>query len=111
MFVLMAAMKAIAQNPVVQTWYTSDPAPMVFGDRIYMYTGHDEDKADFFWMNEWRIYSSSDMVNWTDHGSPLNLESFSWADDRAWAAQTIERNGKFYWYICAHSKSNRCGRS
>ena len=45
MFVLMAAMKAIAQNPVVQTWYTSDPAPMVFGDRIYMYTGHDEDKA------------------------------------------------------------------
>ena len=36
MFVLMAAMKAIAQNPVVQTWYTSDPAPMVFGDRIYM---------------------------------------------------------------------------
>ena len=44
------------------------------------------------------------MVNWTDHGSPLNLESFSWADDRAWAAQTIERNGKFYWYICAHSK-------
>ena len=104
MFVLMAAMKAIAQNPVVQTWYTSDPAPMVFGDRIYMYTGHDEDNADFFWMNEWRIYSSSDMVNWTDHGSPLNLESFSWADDRAWAAQTIERNGKFYWYICAHSK-------
>ena len=60
MFVLMAAMKAIAQNPVVQTWYTSDPAPMVFGDRIYMYTGHDEDKADFFWMNEWRIYSSSE---------------------------------------------------
>lgn len=104
MFVVMAVMKAVAQNPVVQTWYTSDPAPMVFGDRIYMYTGHDEDKADFFWMNEWRIYSSSDMVNWTDHGSPLNLESFSWADDRAWAAQTIERNGKFYWYICAHSK-------
>lgn len=29
---------------------------------------------------------------------------FSWADDRAWAAQTIERNGKYYWYICAHSK-------
>ena len=45
MFVVMAVMKAVAQNPVVQTWYTSDPAPMVFGDRIYMYTGHDEDKA------------------------------------------------------------------
>ena len=44
------------------------------------------------------------MVNWQDHGSPLALESFSWADDRAWASQTIERDGKFYWYICAHSK-------
>ena len=95
---------AKAQNPIVQTWYTSDPAPMVANDRIYVYTGHDEDKADFFWMYEWRVYSSSDMVNWTDHGSPLSLSSFSWADDRAWAAQTIERNGKYYWYICAHSK-------
>ena len=92
LFPLMAA----AQNPFVQTWCTSDPAPMVHGDKIYVYTGHDEDKADFFWMQEWRVYSSSDMVNWTDHGSPLALESFSWADDRAWASQTIERNGKFY---------------
>jgi beta-xylosidase len=71
---------------------------------MYVYTGHDEDNADFFWMQEWRVYSTQDMVNWQDHGSPLALESFSWADDRAWASQTIERDGKFYWYICAHSK-------
>ena len=92
---------AYAQNPIVQTQLTTDPAPLVVGDRLYVYTGHDEDKADFFWMNEWRVYSTKDMVNWTDHGSPLDLSSFSWADDRAWAAQTIERNGKYYWYICA----------
>lgn len=95
---------AAAQNPFVQTWYTSDPAPMVAGDRMYVYTGHDEDGADFFWMNEWRLYSTADMVNWTDHGVPLSLDTFNWADDRAWAAQTIERNGKYYWYVCAHSK-------
>ena len=107
-FFLACSLAAIAtvkaQNPVVQTWFTSDPAPMVHGDRMYMYTGHDEDGADFFWMYEWRCYSSADMVNWTDHGSLMSLDTFSWADDRAWAAQTIERNGKFYWYICAHSK-------
>ena len=80
-----------AQNPIVQTQLTADPAPLVVGDLLYVYTGHDEDKADFFWMNEWRVYSTKDMVNWTDHGSPLDLSSFSWADDRAWAAQTIER--------------------
>ena len=93
-----------AQNPIVQTWFTSDPAPMVDGDRMYVYTGHDEDNADFFWMYEWRAYSTTDMVNWTDHGALMSLDTFSWADDRAWAAQTIKRNGKYYWYICAHSK-------
>ena len=93
----LTAMAAQAQNPFVQTWFTSDPAPMVCGDRMYVYTGHDEDNADFFWMQEWRVYSTEDMVNWTDHGSPLALESFSWADDRAWASQTIERDGKYYW--------------
>ena len=101
---MLLATGAKAQNPFVQTWCTSDPAPMVHNGTMYVYTGHDEDGADFFWMQEWRVYSTQDMVNWQDHGSPLALESFSWADDRAWASQTVERDGKFYWYICAHSK-------
>ena len=75
-----AALPLQAQNPFVQTWFTSDPAPMVHNGTVYVYTGHDEDGADFFWMQEWRVYSSQDMVNWQDHGSPLALESFSWAD-------------------------------
>lgn len=95
---------ACAQNPIVQTQLTTDPAPLVVGDTLYVYTGHDQDGADFFWMNEWRVYSTTDMVNWTDHGSPLDLASFAWADERAWAAQAIERGGKYYWYVCAHSK-------
>ena len=101
---MLLATGAKAQNPFVQTWCTSDPAPMVHNGTMYVYTGHDEDGADFFWMQEWRVYSTQDMVNWQDHGSPLALETFSWADDRAWAGQTVERDGKFYWYICAHSK-------
>ena len=93
------------RNPIVQTCFTTDPAPLNVGDSVlYVFTGHDEDRADFFWMQEWRVYCTRDMVNWQDLGSPLALESFEWADDRAWAAQVIERDGKFYWYICAHSK-------
>ena len=94
------------QNPIVQTCYTTDPAPLVSGDRLYVYTGHDENNADFFWMQEWRCYSTNDMVNCTDHGSPAALETFSWADDRAWAPQCIERNGKFYLYVPAHCKTS-----
>lgn len=101
---LLACGAAAARNPIVQTCFTTDPAPLVHDGRLYLYTGRDEAGADFFWMQEWRVYSTTDMVNWTDHGSPLAIESFAWGDDRAWAAQCIERNGKFYWYVCLHSK-------
>lgn len=97
---------AHAQNPVVQTHYTPDPAPMVYKDRVYMYTGDDVPGYGFYYMPRWRVFSSDDMVNWTDHGSPISLESFAWARERAWAAQCIERNGKFYWYICAQTVDN-----
>ena len=76
--VMLLSIGAKAQNPFVQTWCTSDPAPLVHNGTMYVYTGHDEDGADFFWMQEWRVYSTQDMVNWQDHGSPLALESFSW---------------------------------
>ena len=96
-----------AQNPIAYTCYSTDPAPMVHGDRLYVFTGHDEEGADFFWMNEWRLFSTADMVNWTDHGCPLAQCDLSWADDRAWAPQCIERNGKFYLYVPVHSRISR----
>ena len=93
-----------AQNPIIQTIYTADPAPMVHNDTVWLYTGHDEDKSTWFTMKEWRCYSSTDMVNWTDHGSPLSLKTFSWAVKDAWAGHCIFRNGKFYWYVPMNAK-------
>ena len=95
-----------AQNPVIQTHFTPDPAPMIYKGKMYLYTGDDQPGFDFYTMTKWHVYSSDDMVNWTDHGSPISLESFTWARDRAWAAQCVERNGKFYWYICAQTVDN-----
>jgi arabinoxylan arabinofuranohydrolase len=90
---------AHADNPIVQHIYTADPAPLVHDGRVYLYTGHDEDGSTYFTMKDWRVWSSADMVNWTDHGSPMSLSTFSWAKQDAWAGQAIERNGKFYWYV------------
>jgi hypothetical protein len=90
---------ARADNPIVQHIYTADPAPLVHNGRVYLYTGHDEDGSTWFTMKEWRVFSSADMVNWTDHGSPMSLATFSWASKDAWAGQVAERNGKFYWYV------------
>jgi hypothetical protein len=89
-----------AINPIIQTNHTADPAPMVFDGKVYLYTGHDEDSADgWFKMDEWRAYSSSDMLNWTDHGSVLKYSDFSWSTGDAWAAQVAYRNDKFYYYV------------
>ncbi|MFG1694702.1 glycoside hydrolase family 43 protein [Nonomuraea sp. NPDC049309] len=90
---------AAADNPIVQTIYTADPAPLVYDGRLYVYTGHDEDGSTWFTMRDWRVYSTTDMANWTDHGSPMSLETFAWADDNAWAGHVVHRNGRFYWYV------------
>lgn len=93
-----------AQRPVIQTKYTADPAPMVYNDTVFLYTTHDEDDAEGFKMQDWLLYTSTDMVNWTDHGAVASLKSFDWVkrDNGAWAEQVIERNGKFYMYCPIH---------
>jgi arabinoxylan arabinofuranohydrolase len=106
LFTMLFEGMALADNPIVQTHFGPDPAPMVYNGTVYAYVGDDIPGTEFYYMTKWRVLSTTDMVNWTDYGSPISLESFSWARDRAWAAQCIERNGKFYWYICAQSTEN-----
>lgn len=88
------------QNPIIQTKFTADPAPMVYHDTVFLYTGHDEDDAFGFKMKNWLLYTSTDMVNWTDHGVVASLKDFKWVpyDNGAWALQCVQRNGKFYLY-------------
>jgi arabinoxylan arabinofuranohydrolase len=94
-----------ADNPIVQTKYTADPAPMVYNDTVFLYTGHDEDDATGFKMLNWLLYTSTDMVNWTDRGSVASLKAFKWAPNNgAWAAHVVYRNGKFYMYCPIHLK-------
>jgi arabinoxylan arabinofuranohydrolase len=100
---------AHALNPVVQTHYTADPAPVVHGDTVYLFASHDEDITlkNFFTMKDWLLFSSKDMVNWTDHGAVASLRNFQWAgsgwgggfENGAWAPQAIPRNGKWYLYV------------
>lgn len=98
--VYMPEKTANADNPAIQTIYSTDPAPMVYNDTLYLYTGRDKDNSDFYHMPDWHCYSTKDMQNWTDHGTILSWDSFSWGkEDSAWAAQCIERNGKFYYYV------------
>lgn len=92
-----------ADNPIIQTKFTADPAPMAYNDTVYLYTSHDEDDATGFKMLNWMLYTTTDMVNWTDHGIIGGVsepyKTFKWADgNNAWAPQCVERKGKFYLY-------------
>ena len=69
---------AKAENPFVQTDYTADPAPMVYNDVLYVYSSHDEDEIidNFYTMFNWKCFSTTDMVNWTHHGTIANNKTF-----------------------------------
>jgi len=62
-----------ASAPIIQTRFIADPAPLVYDGVVYLYTSHDEDDAEGFKMLDWRLYSSTDMVNWTDRGVVASL--------------------------------------
>jgi hypothetical protein len=104
----LVGVSVMGQNPVIQTYFTADPAPMVYNGTVYLYTSHDEDSTvnNFFTMYDTRCYSSTDMVNWTDHGAVASLKSFKWFNktNGAWAPQCVERNGKFYLYVPIHGE-------
>lgn len=95
-----------AQNPIISHTYTPDPAPYVHDGKVYLFTDHDEDDATYFLMKDWLLFSTEDMVNWTYLGAQISTATFPWArqGDRAWASQGVERNGKWYWYICCSAK-------
>lgn len=95
-------------NPIITDVFTADPATLVYDGTCYVYVGHDENDAPNtgYKMVDWKVYSSTDMVNWTDRGTALTAKTFSWSGGDANAAQCIYRNGKFYWYVSTHDKTN-----
>ena len=110
-----AAKGEISLNlPLFQTKYTADPSPLVVGDTLFLFTSHDASPEDIpdvnekssagFFMYDWLLWSTTDMVNWTEHGAVASLKDIPWRsrENGAWAIQTVERNGKYYLYAPLH---------
>lgn len=99
-------------NPVIRNVFTADPAALVYRDTVFLYVGHDEAKgSELFTMNEWLCYSSTDMKNWTPHGPIMRVTDFKWAVRDAWAAQVVEKAGKFYLYATAQHDASHNGKA
>ncbi|MFF5233383.1 OmpL47-type beta-barrel domain-containing protein [Dactylosporangium sp. NPDC000521] len=95
-------------NPILAdgTYYSADPAPLVAGDQLYIYTGHDQagPTTNDFQMNEWGTFRTGDVQSgqWTHFPSLARPETlFSWATaGRAYAGQVVQGpDGRYYWYL------------
>ena len=100
-------------NPIFTDAFTADPAPLVVGDELYVYVGHDEakDGGDYYNITEWLCYSTKDMKTWTSHGSVLKPTDFKWATGEAWASQVVEKDGKYYYYTTAQHGQPHVGKA
>ncbi len=97
----LSADRALADYPIASHRYLADPTSLVTGDRVYIYCSNDDESPVEGSYNIPNIIcvSSSDMKNWTDHGSVFRAsEATTWAQ-KTWAPGAIERDGKFFLYF------------
>ena len=92
------------QNPIVTTLYTADPSAHVWADgRLYVYPSHDifpPRGCDL--MDEYHVFSTDDMVHWTDHGVILSAKDVEWGRPEGgfmWAPDCAFKNGTYYFYF------------
>ncbi len=101
----------VAENPLFSHVFTADPAAMVDGDTVWLYTGHDEAPNNdvFFEMHDWLAFSSTDMINWQEHGPIMKATDFQWATGHAWASHMIQSQGKYWFYTTVRHDDTKPG--
>ncbi|NLV31468.1 MAG: family 43 glycosylhydrolase [Acidobacteria bacterium] len=107
-FLLLGAAVAMAQNPLIRDQFTADPTARVFEGRVYVYPSHDvQCGTEWFCMKDYHVFSSENLVDWTDHGVIVDQETVPWVDaskNSMWAPDCYFKDGKYYFYFPAISK-------
>lgn len=114
---LAMSMTLMAQNPIIHDQFTADPTARVFNGRMYLYPSHDiespvESLKDWFCMADYHVFSSENLVDWTDHGVILTQNKIPWVkpDSYAmWAPDCVEKDGRYYFYFPASPKDMERG--
>ena len=88
-------------NPVIRHKYTADPAVLVEGDTLWLFTGHDANaNQKGYRMRDWCVFSTTDMTHWTEYPTPLRISDIKWDRSKnAFAGHVAKRNGKYYWFF------------
>lgn len=98
---VLVAARVQADYPVMSQRYLADPSPLVAEDRVYVYCSNDDESPVEGSYNIPNVVcvSTSDMKNWTDHGSVFRAsEDTTWAK-KSWAPAAAQRDGKYFLYF------------
>jgi beta-xylosidase len=85
-------------NPVFPGWY-ADPELHFFEGQYYIYPTYSaayEDQTFF------EVWSSENLIDWTNKGRILDFADVPWSTNRAaWAPSITYKNGHYYFYFSA----------
>jgi hypothetical protein len=112
---LLLTANATATNPFVTDQFAADPTARVFEGKVYVYASHDireppgyTGRKDWFVMEDYHVFSSENLTDWTDHGVILTQKDVPWADPNAfamWAPDCVFKDGKYYFYFPTKDKN------
>ncbi len=103
-------------NPLSRLHSAADPDVQVWDGVVWMYSSQDRNmdssihKAHYDAMDGYHVFSSTDMINWTDHGEILHSADVSWAWEKGgflWAPGSARKNGKYYLYYPLKNKEGQ----
>ena len=114
---LLGTVSVYAQNPVIRNIYSADPTARVFNGKVYLYPSHDifppeGQRQDWFCMEDYHVFSSENLIDWTDHGMIVTQNKVPWVRPDSysmWAPDCVERNGKYYFYFPSAPAAGRGG--
>ncbi len=105
----------VAQNPIIRDQFSADPSARVFNGKVYLFPSHDIPapkefaRKDWFCMQDYHVFSSSNLTDWTDHGVIVSQNKVKWVDSTSfsmWAPDCIARSGKYYFYFPANARGS-----
>ena len=104
---------SMAQNPIIRDQFTADPTARVFNNKVYLYPSHDimppaGQRQDWFCMEDYHVFSSENLTDWTDHGVIVTQNKVPWVKPNSysmWAPDCVYKDGKYYFYFPSNPTS------
>lgn len=91
-------------NPILpREHFVPDGEARVMPDgRLYLYGSYDISGKTGYCSDVLHVFSTDDMIHWTDHGVCFTSRDVPWAgpEDELYAPDCIHRDGKYYLYFC-----------